>query len=171
MGEIPKIQTRKSKGFRKTGSLVETRLRRVGESRGFAVTRLVTHWEDVVGPDMGRICTPVKVGYAQKGFGATLTLLTTGAQAPMLEMQLDQIRAKVNACYGYNAISRVRLTQTAPVGFKPAIQKNPSVTRQIPVETQVEADHTTKEIKNPELRAALAAFGANVMTQERKAKP
>ena len=42
--------------------------------------------------------------------GATLTLLTTGANAPMLEMQKEKLRQKVNAVYGYNAISRVRIT-------------------------------------------------------------
>jgi hypothetical protein len=40
-----------------------------------------------------------------------LVILTTGAQAQMLEMQLPQLREKVNACYGYNAISRIRITQ------------------------------------------------------------
>lgn len=165
MAQAPIIK-RKSKGFRKTGSLVESRLRRVGESRGFAVSRLVTHWDEVAGPDISAICTPVKVGYAQKGFGATLTLLTTGAQAPMLNMQLEQIRAKVNACYGYNAISRVRLTQTAPVGFTQAKAKKTN-THVVTKATEAEAQTTTSEIKDPQLRAVLAAFGANVMTKER----
>ena len=35
----------------------------------------------------------------------------------MLEMQKEQLRAKVNAVYGYNAIARVRITQTAATGF------------------------------------------------------
>ncbi len=35
----------------------------------------------------------------------------------MVQMQLPQIRERVNACYGYSAISRVAITQTAPVGF------------------------------------------------------
>lgn len=49
--------------------------------------------------------------------GATLTLLTTGPYAPLLEMQLPAIRDRVNACYDYNAIARITLTQTAPTGF------------------------------------------------------
>jgi hypothetical protein len=35
----------------------------------------------------------------------------------MLEMQKEILRARVNACYGYNAIARIRITQTAPTGF------------------------------------------------------
>ena len=73
-------------GFRRTSILVEQKLRAAGESRGFAITRLLTHWSEIVGAQVAQICTPVKVSYAQKGFGATLVILTTGAQAQMLSL-------------------------------------------------------------------------------------
>ena len=67
------------------------------------MTRLLTHWEEAVGQDIAAIARPVNIGYGRGSFGATLTVLTTGAQAPMLEMQKEQLREKVNAVYGYNA--------------------------------------------------------------------
>ena len=70
-------------GFRRTSALLEQKLRNAGESRGFAITRLLTHWSEIVGAPVAEICTPVKVSYAQKGFGATLVVLTTGPQAQM----------------------------------------------------------------------------------------
>ena len=153
-------------GFQRTSTLVEQRLRRVGESRGFAVTRLLTHWNDIVGSSVAEICTPVKVSYAQKGFGATLIILTTGAQAQMLEMQLPQIREKVNACYGYNAISRIRITQTAPVGFldgKAQFVKTMTtdVVKASP-ETFKKASAISSKINDEALRSALTAFGENL---------
>ena len=108
---------RRRRGFEQTAGLLQTRIRQVGEKRGFAVARLLTHWAEIVGEETARIARPVKVGYGQGGFGATLTLLTTGAQAPMLQADLPRIRERVNACYGYAAIARVRITQTAPTGF------------------------------------------------------
>ncbi|OOY14038.1 RNA-binding protein [Thioclava marina] len=108
---------RRMRGFEAAGRLLRNRIRSAGEARGFAVSRLLTHWAEVVGEDTAAQCRPVKIGYSKGGLGATLTLLTTGAAAPMLQMQLPQIREKVNACYGYNAISRISLTQTAPTGF------------------------------------------------------
>ena len=81
------------------------------------MARLLTHWSEVAGEDLARVTRPVKIGYARDGFGATLTLLTTSAQAPMVQMQLPRLRERVNACYGYNAVSRIVLTQTAPSGF------------------------------------------------------
>ena len=117
MQKIASRSKKRGAGFRRTSALIEQKLRNAGESRGFAITRLLTHWSEIVGAPVAEICTPVKVSYAQKGFGATLVVLTTGPQAEILAMQLPQLREKVNACYGYNAISRIRITQTAPVGF------------------------------------------------------
>ena len=97
--QMPRQRGRR--GFQRASGLVESQIRNVGEGRGFAVARLLTHWEEIVGPDIARIARPVKVGYAQGGFGATLTLLSAGAHAPMLQAQLPQIRERVNACYGY----------------------------------------------------------------------
>ena len=87
------------------------------ETRGFAVSRVLTRWAEIAGEDIAAIARPVEVSYGRQGFGATLTVLTTGAQAPMLEMQKEVLRERVNAAYGYNAIARIRLTQTAPPGF------------------------------------------------------
>ena len=129
-------------GFRRTSALLEQKLRNAGETRGFAITRLLTHWSEIVGAPVADICTPVKVSYAQKGFGATLVVLTTGPQAQMIAMQLPQLREKVNACYGYNAISRIRITQKAKA--------------------------IACEIKDDGLRAALAAFGENIMKHEKR---
>lgn len=109
--------TRRQRGFEPTGGLLKQQIRSAGESRGFAVARLLTHWAEVAGADLGRITRPVKVGYGREGMGATLTLLTTGAMAPMVEMQKERLRERVNAVYGYAAISRILLTQTAATGF------------------------------------------------------
>ena len=159
-------------GFRRTSLLVEQKLRSAGESRGFAITRLLTHWSEIVGAQAAEVCTPVKISYAKKGFGATLVILTTGAQAQMLEMQLPQLREKVNACYGYNAISRIRITQTAPVGFSDGnAQFNIAPKRTVPLpcpEMAAKASAIACDIKDEGLRAALAAFGENIMKHEKR---
>ena len=104
-------------GFKRTSSLLQTQIRKTSESRGFAQSRLLTHWAEIVGDAVAGISRPVDIKYGRGGFGATLTLLTTGANAPILEMQKEQVREKVNAVYGYNAISKLRITQTAATGF------------------------------------------------------
>ncbi|AUH35347.1 DUF721 domain-containing protein [Paracoccus tegillarcae] len=109
--------SRRKRGFEPAAKLVAARVQSVSEGRGFAVTRLLTHWPEIVGEQLAAMTRPVKISHSRGGFGATLTLLTTGPAAPMIEMQLPQLREKVNVCYGYNAIQRILLTQTAPEGF------------------------------------------------------
>ena len=113
----PSPTTRRMRGFEPAAGLVQDRIRKAGESRGFAVSRLLTHWAEIVGADTAACTRPVKMGYGREGMGATLTLLTSGPMAPVIEMQKDTIRARVNACYGYNAVSRVMIVQTAASGF------------------------------------------------------
>lgn len=166
--------TRRMRGFEPAAGLLKDRLRSAGESRGFAVTRLLTQWTEIVGEDIAANAVPVKIGYGKGGLGATLTLLTTGARAPMLEMQKDRIREKVNACYGYAAIARVAITQTAAIGFAegqvafggapPSAEPPPDP---LAVKAAVEA---AQPIHDPGLRAALEALGQNVLTRSGKRK-
>ncbi|MEN8892627.1 DUF721 domain-containing protein [Planktotalea arctica] len=160
-----------SKGFARTSSLLTQRIRKASESRGFAQSRLLTHWEEVIGADTAAIARPVNVSYGRQGFGATLTILTTGANAPMVEMQKEQIRAKVNAVYGYNAISRVRITQTAPTGFaegravfeRAVTPKKPEASDAI----KQAAAQSAGGVQSNDLRVALERLAQNVLLKSK----
>ena len=64
-----------SHGFKQASALLKRSVQDVSSRRGFAQSRILTHWEDIVGQDIARIATPVKVSYAKGGLGATLVLL------------------------------------------------------------------------------------------------
>ena len=160
---------RRERGFEATGGLLTQQIRSVGESRGFAVARLLTHWAEIAGQDMATITRPVKVTYGREGMGASLTLLVTGANAPMIEMQKQRLRERVNATYGYAAISRILLTQTAASGFAegqaqfaPAPKAAPS-----PPDPALVARAATvaAPVQDPDLRAALEAMAQNILTR------
>ncbi len=161
---------RRGRGFSAMGSLIGTQIRSAGEKRGFATMRLLTHWVEIVGEDIAKIARPVNVTYGRQGFGATLTILTTGAQAPILQTQLPQIREKVNSCYGYSAISRVKITQTAPTGFhegQVAFEAKPEApAKEIPAEIKQAAQDVAADIENDSLKQALTALGQNVLTRK-----
>ena len=158
-----------TKGFARTSSLLRENIRKAGESRGFAVSRVLTHWAEIVGQDIAAICKPVDVSYGRQGFGATLTVLTTGAQAPMLEMQKDTLRAKVNAVYGYNAIARLRITQTAATGFaegQAVFAHQPKADDKSPSpDIRAEAARMAQSADDPDLRQALERLAANVLNK------
>jgi len=159
---------RRSRGFLQTGGLVSQRIRRVGERRGFAETRLLTHWAEIVGPMVAAIAQPVKVSYAREGFGATLTVLTDGARAPELQMMLPELKEKVNACYGYSAISRIRITQTGEAGFaeQAAIfTHKPATPKSLSVSQAAELSVSLAPVADDRLRAALESLAKNVLTK------
>jgi hypothetical protein len=160
---------RRMKGFERTSGLLQGNIRKVSESRGFAVSRLLTHWAEIVGDDTAKMALPVKVNYGKGGFGATLTVLTTGSQAPFLQASLPKIKDKVNTCYGYAAISRISITQTAPIGFSEGQvafepQKDPEKV-EIDPDIKAEAEKTATAVVNEDLRRALEALGQNVLSR------
>lgn len=171
MSQPDKKVQRRRKGFERTSSLLSTRIRKTGETRGFAVTRVLTHWAEIVGDATAAIAKPVEVSYARGGMGATLTVLTTGAQAPMLEMQKDQLREKVNAAYGYNAIARVKITQTAPTGFAEGQAQFTPAPKHRPVvdeKTCARAAEATADVADQGLRDALEKLAQNVLMKQKR---
>lgn len=112
----------RSRGFVHAGGLLNARIRGASGKRGFAEARLLTQWPEIVGDAIAKIAKPVKISYTRKGMGAKLTILALGANGPELQMQLPRIKERVNACYGYSAISEIRITQTASTGFGEAAE-------------------------------------------------
>ena len=162
-----------TRGFTRTSSLLQKRIRRASESRGFSESRVLTHWPEIAGADIAAIARPVSVSYGRQGLGATLVILTTGAQAPMLEMQKDKLRDKVNAVYGYNAISRIRITQTAPTGFAEGqvdFEHRPKKSKPAEPDRAAceKASALTAEIGDTSLRSALEALGQNVLSKPKQ---
>ncbi|WP_371170094.1 DUF721 domain-containing protein [Aliiroseovarius sp. 2305UL8-7] len=169
MKQTKKIPRRR-KGFERTSSLLSTRIRKTGEARGFAVTRVLTHWAEIVGDAAAATTKPVDISYGRGGLGATLTVLTTGANAPLVEMQKEQLRAKVNAIYGYNAIARVRITQTAPTGFAEGqvqFTPAPKLKPQADEATRTRAAQVTADVADTGLREALEKLAQNVLMKQK----
>ena len=164
---------RRFRGFEPASSLLRDRIRSAGESRGFAVTRLLTGWAEIVGDDLARMTRPVKMSYPRDGFGATLTLLVRSAHAPMVEMQKPRLIEKVNACYGYAAISRVHLTQTAPTGFaggEADFMTPPKAPAPPDPVIEAEARQRTTGVADDGLRAALENLTRNYLTRSASTK-
>ena len=166
----PPDPNRRMRGFEPASGFLREPIRHAGESRGFAVARLLTHWPEVVGDDLARMTRPVKIGYSRDGMGATLTLLVASAHAPMVQMQLPRIVEKVNAVYGYAAISRISLTQTAATGFAEGQAEFVPAKRVAPApapEIIDAARQTAAPIADAGLRDALEALARNILNRRR----
>lgn len=163
-------------GFKRTSTLVEKRVRKASEGRGFSQSRILTHWEEIVGPDLAAQTRPTEVRYGRGGIGATLWVLTTGASAPLIDAQRDSLREKINAVYGYNAIARIKVTQTAPTGFADGqVQFQHRTAAEDPAtpppKVTAAARETARGVQDPGLRAALERLGENVISNHTRRTP
>lgn len=113
----PRRPMRKSRPFTKAAQLSQRQIAQSSQKRGFAQPRVLVEWPEIAGPHVAKMARPVSVDYKQGAMGATLVLLCTGASAPLIEMQKEQLRQKINDIYGYGAIARIKITQTAQTGF------------------------------------------------------
>ena len=164
-----------TKGFKQAASLIAKRVREASETRGFAQVRLLTHWEEVAGKDTAKIAQPVKVSYKKKGLGATLTLICNGANAPFVEMEKEQIRIRVNSVYGYNAITEIKITQTAAAGFSEAQDifeggpkpDNPPHLHATSRATREAAQEMAASVRDAEFSRALEALANNVLSKQK----
>ncbi|MCC6863435.1 MAG: DUF721 domain-containing protein [Rhodobacteraceae bacterium] len=157
-------------GFEPTFGLVKAPILAIGEKRGFAVMRLLTHWPEVVGEELAGSTRPVKIGYGRDGLGATLTVLVSSAHAPMVQMQVPHLIEKVNAVYGYSMISKINLTQTASVGFAEGrVEFVPAskVEKVVDPAVKAVASEMAAAIADTGLRAALEALAQNILTRRK----
>ncbi|WP_022705919.1 MULTISPECIES: DUF721 domain-containing protein [Paracoccus] len=161
---------RRSRGFQAASLLLTQRVQKAAEGRGFAVSRLLTNWPEIAGPQLAAVTRPVRISHSRGAFGATLTLLTTGPMAPMVEMQLPQLRDRVNACYGYNAVQRISLTQTAATGFAEGQASFAGAPKAAPVPPSPEAERAATRaaqgFEDPTLAAAIQRLALNIATRK-----
>ncbi|MEM9793484.1 MAG: DciA family protein [Pseudomonadota bacterium] len=154
--------------FVRAGDFISKSIRSAGEKRGFAQSRLLTQWTEICGPELAAIALPLRVSYSGQGLGGTLVLSCEGARAPEVQMQADVIRTRVNACYGYNAIRRISLTQTDSAGFAEAQKRlAPPPAQPEPVVPEVSkvAARQTADVASEELRLALGRLGTNILSR------
>ena len=80
---------------------------------GFTQVELITHWSDIMGPELSMGVKPVKLTFPAKDrMNGTLFVRSAGgAFAMLLEHQKDRIMERVNTYFGYPAISRLKIEQ------------------------------------------------------------
>ena len=164
---------KRSGGFKRASELLKRRISKASEGRGFSETRLLTHWSTFVGIGLAEKTYPVKISFASGGLGATLTILTTGPHAIEVEMLKHQIKEKINAAYGYNAIARIKITQTTETDFEftnfsEATEEQDLSTNSAIVQNNVKASEQVEGVEDKVLREALADLEKKVLTKSIK---
>ena len=131
---------------------------------GFASTEIVTHWDDIVGPEIAAHAEPIRITWPRQRDGdeddlepATLVLRCQGPAAIEIQHQSSIIIERVNRFLGWRAVGAVALRQ-APLTrrAKPRPPAGPDA-----AEVRRIAD-TMTGIADDKLRTALGRLGAAV---------
>lgn len=128
------------------------------ERYGFSSAEILTNWAAYAGADIASYTAPERLKWPRAGdgekTGATLVLRVSGARALELQHKMPQLLERVNAAFGYRAVTTIRILQ-APLPDKP----KPKVQR-----SQPEAKHHEKlaHVADARLRDALALMLAGV---------
>lgn len=167
--DIPAVsRRRRGAGFAQAARFVEDGVGRAAARRGLTETRLVTEWTEIAGAVAGAVTIPIAVRRRGKSLGGTLELRADPGRGPEIEMMVPQIIERVNACFGYRAISSIRLVQDGSTGFSEAeagfdMTGAPSVlvagSKEAPPEACNRVAEAVARIDDPELRRSLERLG------------
>lgn len=128
---------------------------------GFVQGAVVHRWGEIVGERYARVSLPESIRFPQgRKSGGTLTLLVESAHAPLIQHLAPMIMEKVNAFFGYGAISKVVFRQ----GKVPQPEKAPARPKPRPVPKEI--GEGLREIADPELRTLLESMAAGLENSE-----
>jgi hypothetical protein len=140
--------------------MIEPMVAPSANERGFAISRLISHWHDIVG-DTAAWCRPADIHFPRgSSNNGTLKLQITSGRGPQAQAMSAQIIDQVNAAFGYQAVGRITLLQNLPPSRPETPLKKPATISDAPDVWAL--DEKLKHVKSPELRAALRRLGGPV---------
>jgi hypothetical protein len=141
-------------GARAIGSYVAKALDPAARARGFATTALLSDWPAIVGRDLAQFTMPDRVLWPRRrdeteaetkqgghrAGGATLVLRIEGPRAIEVQHRSGQILERVNAYFGYRAVTEMRFLQApiARAGKRARPKKAPLPDYSLPKEAGIE---------------------------------
>jgi hypothetical protein len=129
--------------------------------QGFASTEIVTHWDDIVGPEIAAVAEPVRMRWMRGRSGddsapATLVLRVEGPVALEIQHLADVIIGRVNCHVGWCAVGAIALQQA------PLVRRHHNPQRPAIDETLAQSIAAKTGIADDRLRSAIGRLGAAI---------
>jgi hypothetical protein len=127
---------------------------------GFIQHAVVSRWGEIVGERYARVSAPESIRFpVGKRAEGVLSLVVSGAHAPMMQHVAPEIVERVNRFFGYQAVARLSIRH----GTVPRIER--AVAPPVPAPAPAELGDSLRGIADPELKAVLEALAAGVAAQ------
>lgn len=138
-------------------------------NHGFFMVDLLSNWSAIVGHNLAAYALPTKLSFPQNTrLNGCLTItVMAGAYAMEIKQQERLLLDKINVYFGYEAITKLKIIQTAnQEDF--SVCKKPIENLQKNVVSAAEENYITeltKDIRSPELRKIVQKLGLAVAAE------
>ncbi len=164
---------RRRRGAAPVAELLVDALKPAARKRGFATVDLFTHWAEIVGATYRDVTQPERLSWPRRledggedGFEpATLTVRCEGSRALLFQHEIPQMLERINAVFGFPAVSRIRIVQKPIV--RPKIVR-PARLRPLSRAEEERVGSLTAEIEDEGLKAALKRLGHAVIATPKR---
>ncbi len=128
---------------------------------GFVQSSIISRWGEIVGSRYAKASAPesIRFPYGKKEDG-TLTIVVSGAHAPMMQHVAPEIMERVNRFFGYGAVSKVTFRQGD------LAKAEAPILRPMPVLEPVDLGDSLRTVADPELKAVLESLARGVARQD-----
>src|SRR5262249_12466885 len=149
-------------GFRSVGGLAQRLTSGIAQGRskgrGVSVAQLKAEWSAIVGAELARVTEPDALLAGRGGkSGKALRLRVAGAAALESPHHSRLVVARRNVYFGHKFMDEIRLVQ-GTIAPPPASRSLPALDPQ----TAKRMADKVADVKDPELRAALARLGTRI---------
>jgi hypothetical protein len=171
-GEALTMRSQQTLPARAVSSYLPQLTRKAFEKYGFASTALLTDWPSIVGEDVASYTAPERLKWPRgvealdevepengQRPGATLVVRVDGPRAIELQHRAQQIIERINATFGYRAVSELRFVQ-APIENRGSSNRRPPAPQ--PSEGEAEDPNELTSISDEALRKALARLQSSM---------
>jgi len=132
--------------------------------RGFIESGVVHQWDNIIGEDMAKWCSPAKLVFPRNSsFGAILYLDVLTARSLEVQHLEPIILEKINTVFGYKAVTRITIRQVADVIKEKSTGKR---SRQLNPEEKKWISKQIERTSNTDLKNALETLGAAILAQK-----
>jgi hypothetical protein len=137
--------------------------------RGLAGGQLIAHWASVVGDELAALACPLEIKFPQRrNDGATLIVrVASGAAATLLQMKTPVILERVNAFFGYRAVSRIQPVQ-GPIPRQAMTRVERPVA--LPDEARAAVAREVQDVGSEKLKAALLRLGESLARRRHRSE-
>ena len=127
------------------------------QRHGFAQADVLSHWPDIMGPELAKLCLPERIRWPQKGElgnhrGATLSVKAFAGEALSVQYAAPQMIEKLNSFLGHGAITKIKISPSYLV-------RKAKVRPQAVTEISTSLQQQLSTIRDDDLQLALLRLG------------